>query len=70
MLIDKQDGNIFPCREFLESVLYRASLRFFISSRLARKILASTTRKFFFWSWVMCPIPARSNPVTESCGSQ
>jgi len=29
-------------------------------------ILASTMRKFFFWSWVICPIPANSSPVTES----
>lgn len=30
--------------------------------------LASTMRKFFFCCWSMWPIPASSNPVTESYG--
>ena len=30
------------------------------------RLLASTMRKFLLWSWVMCPIPANSSPVTES----
>ena len=30
-----------------------------------KELLASTMRKFF-WSWVICPIPARRSPATES----
>lgn len=30
------------------------------------ELLASTIRKFFVWSWVICPIPASKRPVTES----
>ena len=29
-------------------------------------VLASTTRKFFFWCSLICPIPARRRPVIES----
>jgi hypothetical protein len=32
--------------------------------------LASTTRKFFFWFSLMCPMPARSSPVIESFEGQ
>lgn len=35
--------------------------------RMLEEVLASTIRKFFFCSWLMCPIPARRSPVTESC---
>lgn len=31
-----------------------------------RGVLVSTIRKFFFWSLLICPIPARRSPVTES----
>ena len=32
-----------------------------------KNVLASTIRKFFFCCGLMCPIPANSNPVIESC---
>lgn len=31
-----------------------------------KDLLESTIKKFFFWCWSTCPIPARSRPVMES----
>jgi hypothetical protein len=64
------DCMIFPC----PLRLFPYTLRREHASRLPSlgpfvsktDLLESTIRKFFFWCWSTCPIPARSRPVMES----